>query len=81
MDRHIDPMQHRHVDLTHDVGLGNPRQAKQFTVLVGVNPDIASKLVDLEADLGRLTSRGDMEAGLRYALRRLRRSLDVAAAP
>jgi rsbT co-antagonist protein RsbR len=50
-------------------------------VLVGVNPEIASKLVDLEADLGRLISRGDMEAGLRYALRRLRRSLDVAAAP
>jgi anti-anti-sigma regulatory factor len=39
-------------------------------VLVGVNPDIASKLVDMEADLGLLTSRADMEAGLRYALQR-----------
>jgi rsbT co-antagonist protein RsbR len=50
-------------------------------VLVGVNPEIASKLVDLEADLGRLTSRSDMEAGLRYALQRLHRSLDVATLP
>jgi anti-anti-sigma regulatory factor len=50
-------------------------------VLVGVNPEIASKLVDLGADPGRLTSRGDMEAGLRYAMRRLHRSLDVAASP
>jgi rsbT co-antagonist protein RsbR len=50
-------------------------------VLVGVNPEIASRLVDQGVDLSRLTSRGDMEAGLRYALRRLHRSLDVAASP
>ena len=43
-------------------------------VLVGVNPDIASKLVDMEADLGQLTSRADMEAGLRFALQRLGRT-------
>jgi rsbT co-antagonist protein RsbR len=40
-------------------------------VLVGINPDIASKLVDLGVDLSGLTSRLDMEAGLRYALRRM----------
>jgi hypothetical protein len=50
-------------------------------VLVGVNPEIASRLVDQGVDLSRLTSRGDMEAGLRYALRRLHRSLNVPTLP
>jgi rsbT co-antagonist protein RsbR len=40
-------------------------------VLVGISPDVASKLVDLGHDLGDLSSRVDMEAGLRYALGRM----------
>ena len=44
-------------------------------VLVGVRPDIASKLIDLDLDLVSLTSRVDMEAGIRYALQRLGRTL------
>jgi anti-anti-sigma regulatory factor len=48
-------------------------------VLVGVNPDVASQLVDLELDQGGLVSRVDMEAGLRYALRRLDRLPDVVS--
>lgn len=44
-------------------------------VLVGVRPDIASKLIDLDLDLASLTSRVDMEAGIRYALQRLGRTL------
>jgi len=37
-------------------------------VLVGINPDIAAALADLDIDLGAFTSRVDMEAGVRYAL-------------
>ena len=44
-------------------------------VLVGVRPDIASKMIDLDLDLASLTSRVDMEAGIRYALQRLGRTL------
>ena len=44
-------------------------------VLVGVRPDIASKLIELDLDLASLTSRVDMEAGIRHALQRLGRTL------
>jgi anti-anti-sigma regulatory factor len=47
-------------------------------VLVGINPEIASRLVDLELDLGGLVSRVDMEAGLRYAMQRVRFDLSRA---
>lgn len=40
-------------------------------VLVGVRPDVAAQLVELEVDLSDLVSRVDMEAGVRYALERL----------
>jgi anti-anti-sigma regulatory factor len=61
--------------------VGGARLLGAECVLVGVGPEIASKLVDLGSDLGWLTSRGDMEAGLRYALRRLHRSLNVPTLP
>jgi rsbT co-antagonist protein RsbR len=41
-------------------------------VLVGVNPDVAAGLVDLGVDLSEFESRVDMEAGVRYALQRMR---------
>lgn len=40
-------------------------------VLVGVNPNVAARLVDLGVDLSELVSRVDMEAGVRYALQRM----------
>jgi anti-anti-sigma regulatory factor len=61
--------------------VGGARLLGAECVLVGVNPEIAGKLVDLGVDLSQLTSRGDMEAGLRYALGRLHRSLDMTATP
>lgn len=45
-------------------------------VLVGVNPDVAARLVDLGIDLGGLTSRVDMAAGVRYALQRMHYRLE-----
>lgn len=48
-------------------------------VLVGVNPKIAAGMADLGVDYGGLTSRIDMEAGLRYALYRLYGTSDPAS--
>jgi rsbT co-antagonist protein RsbR len=59
--------------------IGGARLLGAECVIVGVNPEIAGKLVDLDVDLSWLTSRGDMEAGLRYAMQRLHRTLDGAA--
>jgi rsbT co-antagonist protein RsbR len=41
-------------------------------ILVGVNPDVAAGLVDLGVDMSGFESRVDMEAGVRYALQRMR---------
>ncbi|MBN1936354.1 MAG: STAS domain-containing protein [Anaerolineae bacterium] len=46
-------------------------------VLVGVSPDVAARLVDLNLDLGGLVSRVDMAAGVRYALERLDERVQV----
>lgn len=39
-------------------------------VLTGIRPDVAQTLVALGADLGGLVTRGTLQAGIRYALRR-----------
>ncbi|MBN1581204.1 MAG: STAS domain-containing protein [Anaerolineae bacterium] len=41
-------------------------------ILVGINPDVAARLVDLGVDVSEFESRVDMEAGVRYALHRMR---------
>lgn len=45
-------------------------------VLTGIRPDVAQTLVALGADLGGLVTRGTLQAGIRYALRR--RAADAA---
>ena len=44
-------------------------------VLVGIRPEIADTLVELDVDLTGLVTRSDLEGGITYALQRLNRQL------
>lgn len=48
-------------------------------ILVGVNPDVAARLADLNVDLRAVASHVDMEAGVREALARLNYRLERGA--
>jgi rsbT co-antagonist protein RsbR len=40
-------------------------------VLVGISPEVAQTVVQLGVDLSRLVTRGDLQAGIAYAMARL----------
>jgi rsbT co-antagonist protein RsbR len=39
-------------------------------ILVGITPEVAQTLVGLGANLGEIVTRGDLQSGITYALRR-----------
>jgi rsbT co-antagonist protein RsbR len=40
-------------------------------VLTGIRPEVAQTLVTIGADLGRIVTRGTLQAGIAYAMDRL----------